>query len=188
MTKENKRILILQALEELLPGRRFHEITLDEVAKAAGVGKGTIYLYFKDKDALFAELVCFQLEKLSEELAALSDCRIDILPGKVFELVESFIRRHRAGFGAVSNMASQVANLSTEQVEKMRCASSQVVDTLADVMQKTHPAWNNGQSALNARTLLWLVDGFLRSEITREKSVVKSEELLAFYKRGAGIL
>ena len=85
-------------------------------------------------------------------------------------------------------MASQVANLSTEQVEKMRRASSQVVDTLADVMQKTHPTWNNDQSALNARTLLWLVDGFLRSEFTREKSVVKSEELLAFYKRGAGIL
>ena len=187
MTKENKRILILQALEELLPGRRFHEITLDEVAKAAGVGKGTIYLYFKDKDALFAELICFQLEKLSEELAALADCSINVLPGKVFELVEGFIRRHRSGFGAVSNMANQVANLSAEQIEKMRSSSSQVVDTLSNVMQKAHPAWNNSQSALNARTLLWLVDGFLRSEFTREQSIVKTEELLAFYKRGAGI-
>ena len=74
MRKENKRELILNALEELLPGRRFHEITLDEVAKAAQVGKGTIYLYFQDKDALFAELVCFRLGKLQEQLAGLAGC------------------------------------------------------------------------------------------------------------------
>ena len=187
MTKDNKRTLILQALEELLPGRRFHEITLDEVAKAAGVGKGTIYLYFKDKDALFAELVCFQLCRLSEELSQLADCSIDILPGKVFELVESFIRRHRAGFGAIGSMAAHLANLSGEQFEKLCSCSSQVVDTLSNVMQKAHPAWDNSQAALNARTLLWLVDGFLRSEFTREKNFIKTEELLAFYKRGAGI-
>ena len=61
MAKENKRELILNALEELLPGKRFHEITLDEVARTAGVGKGTIYLYFHDKDELFAEMVCYRM-------------------------------------------------------------------------------------------------------------------------------
>ena len=95
MSKENKRELILNALEELLPGRRFHEITLDEVAKAAQVGKGTIYLYFQDKDALFAELVCFRLAKLQNQLAELSGSSIEELPGKVFDLVGEFIRRHR---------------------------------------------------------------------------------------------
>ena len=30
---------------------------MDDVAKRAGVAKGTIYLYFKDKEALFQELV-----------------------------------------------------------------------------------------------------------------------------------
>ena len=187
MAKENKRVLILQALEELLPGRRFHEITLDEVAKAAQVGKGTIYLYFKDKDALFAELVCYQLEKLSESFAALAECNINELPRKVFDLIESFIRRHRAGFGAVGNMASLTANLSPEQIEKLFSASSQVADTLACTMQKAAPEWQESQSALNARTLLWLIDGVVRSEFTGGKNQISTEELLAFYKRGAGI-
>ena len=99
MAKDNKREQILNALEQLLPGRRFHEITLDEVSRAAQVGKGTIYLYFQDKDALFVEMVCFRLEKLSDELSLLSGCSINELPGRVFELVGDFIRRHHSRAG-----------------------------------------------------------------------------------------
>ena len=187
MAKENKRILILEALEKLLPGRRFHEITLDEVAKAAGVGKGTIYLYFKDKDALFAELVCYQLEKLAESFADLADCTIEELPRKVFDMVANFIRRHRAGFGTIGSMAIHTENLSGEQIEKLFSASNQVVSTLACAMQKAVPQWSESQSVLNARTLLWLVDGAMRSEISGGKNQLQTDELLAFYKRGAGI-
>ena len=45
----------MQAAEKLFTSRRLHEITLDEVAQAAKVGKGTIYRYFQDKDDLFFE-------------------------------------------------------------------------------------------------------------------------------------
>lgn len=43
----------MQAVEELLASRRWHEITTDEVAAAAKVGKGTLYKHFADKDDLF---------------------------------------------------------------------------------------------------------------------------------------
>jgi TetR/AcrR family fatty acid metabolism transcriptional regulator len=48
-----KRQQIMQAAERLFTSRRFHEITLNSVAAEAGVAKGTIYGYFKDKDDLF---------------------------------------------------------------------------------------------------------------------------------------
>lgn len=48
---------ILRAAEELFTTRRFHEVTLDHVCRKAGVGKGTIYRYFKDKDDLFHRMV-----------------------------------------------------------------------------------------------------------------------------------
>lgn len=51
--KKDRRQQIMQAAEKLFTSRRFHEITLDEVAAAAGVAKGTIYGYFQDKDDLF---------------------------------------------------------------------------------------------------------------------------------------
>lgn len=187
MPKENKRELILEGLENLLPGRRFHEITLDEVAKAAQVGKGTIYLYFKDKDTLFAELICYQLERLAGELAALENCPVDSLPDRVFELVGGFIQRHRAGFGAAGEAASRIANLSEEQFEKMRNLSSAVVDTLGRVMKTAVPEWSGTQSVLNARILLWLVDGFMRSCFAKEQNTMDSGSVLAFFRRGAGL-
>jgi len=56
MTKPDKRKTILRSLEKVLKDRRFDEITVDEVAEDAGVGKGTVYRYFIDKENLFFEM------------------------------------------------------------------------------------------------------------------------------------
>lgn len=50
--KETKRLAILRAGEYLFGEHRYDEITMEEVAKTAGVGKGTIYRYFSGKEAL----------------------------------------------------------------------------------------------------------------------------------------
>ena len=50
---QEKRLRIMQAAEQLFRTRQFHEIALDEVARVADVGKGTIYLHFSDKEDLF---------------------------------------------------------------------------------------------------------------------------------------
>jgi AcrR family transcriptional regulator len=55
MKDHEKRDRIIRAAERLFSSRRYHEVTLEEVAKAAKVGKGTIYLYFQDKDDLFIQ-------------------------------------------------------------------------------------------------------------------------------------
>jgi AcrR family transcriptional regulator len=52
-----KRAAILDAALDEFSARGFADARLDDVAKRAGVAKGTIYLYFKDKEALFQELV-----------------------------------------------------------------------------------------------------------------------------------
>jgi len=57
MAKSDKRIQILDAAEKLFANKRYHELTLDDVAREAKVGKGTIYLYFKSKEDLVVQLV-----------------------------------------------------------------------------------------------------------------------------------
>ena len=187
MAKENKREQILTALERLLPGRRFHEITLDEVSREAQVGKGTIYLYFQDKDALFAEMICFRLEKLSRELSQLAGCSIEDLPGRVFDMVGGFIRHHRSWFGAVGDIASYVARMTGEQYESVKQHGTEVVDALAQVMQSSVPEWSREQARNNAHTLLWLIDGCCRSEMADARELPSAEFLTDFFLRGAGI-
>lgn len=54
----------MRVAEKLFTTRRFHEITLDEVAQQAAVGKGTIYRYFSDKDDLFFQVAIGGFEDL----------------------------------------------------------------------------------------------------------------------------
>src|SRR5262245_2400369 len=52
-----RREAILAAALDEFSARGFAAARLDDVAKRAGVAKGTIYLYFRDKESLFQELV-----------------------------------------------------------------------------------------------------------------------------------
>lgn len=54
--RSDKRPQIMLAAEGLFTSRRFHEITLASVARAAKVSKGTIYTYFKGKEDLFFQI------------------------------------------------------------------------------------------------------------------------------------
>jgi AcrR family transcriptional regulator len=60
----DKRQLILDAALDEFAARGFADTRLDDVAKRAGVAKGTIYLYFHDKESLFQDLVRTRLSPL----------------------------------------------------------------------------------------------------------------------------
>ena len=66
---ERRQAIIEAALDEFV-ARGFAATRLDDVAKRAGVAKGTIYLHFKDKEALFQELIRTALVPLIGRLAA----------------------------------------------------------------------------------------------------------------------
>ncbi|HOF17706.1 MAG TPA: TetR/AcrR family transcriptional regulator [Phycisphaerae bacterium] len=68
MARQDKRQQIMQAAERLFTSRRFHEITLDDVARTAKVGKGTIYRHFRDKDDLFFQTATSGFDELCELL------------------------------------------------------------------------------------------------------------------------
>jgi AcrR family transcriptional regulator len=60
----DKHAAILAAALEEFAARGFAATRLDDVARRAGVAKGTIYLYFRDKESLFQELVRTMLSPL----------------------------------------------------------------------------------------------------------------------------
>jgi AcrR family transcriptional regulator len=66
---DRRQAIIDAALDEFI-ARGYAATRLDDVAHRAGVAKGTIYLHFKDKQALFQELVRTALVPLIGRLAA----------------------------------------------------------------------------------------------------------------------
>jgi len=68
MAKTDMRQKIMSAAEKIFSSQGFHRVTLDMVAQAARVGKGTIYRYFQDKDDLFFQTATSGFDNLCEVL------------------------------------------------------------------------------------------------------------------------
>ena len=79
-TQERRQLDRARRTQEILLAARasfaqhgFHHATVDQVAQRAEVAKGTIYLYFENKEAILAELTLCALSDLVSRLTAASD-------------------------------------------------------------------------------------------------------------------
>jgi AcrR family transcriptional regulator len=74
--KTEKRAAILEAAHAEFTARRFDEVKLDDVAARAGVGKGTLYLYFTCKEDLFVQMAVDGVAEMADrirEIAGMDD-------------------------------------------------------------------------------------------------------------------
>ena len=55
--KEERRNMILDAAEQHFSAAGYDQVTMDDVAQAAKLAKGTLYLYFRNKESLYVGVV-----------------------------------------------------------------------------------------------------------------------------------
>lgn len=66
---ENAKLArILDAAADLFASQPFHKVLLSDVARAAGVGKGTLYLYFSSKEELYFSVLFRGFTQLVQRL------------------------------------------------------------------------------------------------------------------------
>jgi AcrR family transcriptional regulator len=85
MRAAERRAAIVEAAMDEFIARGFAATRLDDIAKRAGVAKGTIYLHFKDKESMFEELVRTVIVPVVAKLNALPPPT-----GSVRDLIEAF--------------------------------------------------------------------------------------------------
>jgi len=86
-----RREAILAAALDEFSASGFEATRLDDVAKRAGVAKGTIYLYFRDKEALFQELIREMLTPLVGTIEAMGEADLP-LPKIAEHIADLFMR------------------------------------------------------------------------------------------------
>jgi AcrR family transcriptional regulator len=95
---ERRDAILAAALEEF-SSQGFAATRLDDVAKRAGVAKGTIYLHFRDKESLFQELIRTMLTPVVGSVEAWRDADIPlrVLADRLVDLfvTEIFATRRR---------------------------------------------------------------------------------------------
>jgi AcrR family transcriptional regulator len=71
--KTARRLQILSEAREVFAKRGYHAAKVDDIVSAAKVARGTFYLYFEDKRAIFEEIVDRMLTKVG-----MSIVRVDV--------------------------------------------------------------------------------------------------------------
>lgn len=164
MAGKDKRTQILEAAEREFRAGRFHEITMDSVAAAAGVGKGTLYLYFKSKDDLFFQMTTAGFD----ELCGLLRGRIDGQASFEVQLMQStaaissFFRSRRELFSLIQPEDARAAVSRDCAKSAWQKKRHLLVDALADVMRRGRKAGLVGRN-LPPRTAAIMFLGLLRA-------------------------
>ncbi len=91
-----RRQAILDAALTVFAERGFEAARLDDVAARAGVAKGTLYLYFKDKEALFEDLLRGAVSPILEGVTALAEAP-DMPFAQALDTLYAFFEREVLG-------------------------------------------------------------------------------------------
>ena len=122
--KNNKYHQILEAAVKVFARQGFHQSTVAQIAKEAGVADGTIYLYFKNKDDILVQFFRFRTKQVFASFREAVD-GAETSTDKLRKLV----RRHLAEFqrdrdGAVvyqveTHQNSRLAEAQIREMSKM---------------------------------------------------------------------
>ncbi|CAB5092229.1 Transcriptional regulator, AcrR family [Olavius algarvensis associated proteobacterium Delta 3] len=92
--KERRRQQIMVAAKRVFTEKGFSRATMEDIAREAELSPGTLYLYFKNKDELYASLslrvlqyLLIRLEHVSEDTRAPSE-RLELLSEALFDVYE----------------------------------------------------------------------------------------------------
>lgn len=123
---------ILDAAGELLLRMGYRKVAVDDIARAVGIGKGTVYLHWRNKELLFQALMMRESADLTDEV--LQAVRADpamILPHRMIStsflithrrpLVMAMLRGNADMFGSLGDLAlrKQQDELRTQFEEAM---------------------------------------------------------------------
>ena len=160
MQKPNalKRQKIIDTAARLFATRPFHEVRLEDVAAAAHVGKGTVYIYFKNKEELYLSLIRDSFARLIEELKA--EIAHESSPS---ETLTRMVRRLVAFAFAHPEYFELLRSAREEQRRSLQSLRRQLTDLFADTLRRgiRQHLWHDPQPQLTAVC----VPGMVRSAV-----------------------
>jgi TetR/AcrR family transcriptional regulator, ethionamide resistance regulator len=131
---DDRELAILETAERLLEQRPLAEISVDDLAKGAGISRPTFYFYFPSKDAVLVTL----LERVIVEADSALDRLIDNPPADRHEIWRTGINFFFETFGAhraICAAAAEAKAINTEARELWSSFMQKWINHTADVIE-----------------------------------------------------
>lgn len=129
---------ILRVTDNLFRVGISHELTLDDIAKAAKISKGTIYTYFKDKNDLFHQAELFRMEHLVtrlEDVVQVSD-PFERRIGALFHELDDFFSERVPIIGPHQLLNFKATPEEAPRIEKFRIVRGVLLKYIEGIIQQ----------------------------------------------------
>lgn len=126
----SKKKAIFQAAAAVFGQKGFDNASIDEIAKTAGVAKGTIFYYFENKEDLFSALIEEGINILSDEIN-----RIIKLNTSIKEKLEEIIDFHFTFFKKHNSLCLMILNQLGSIEKKWSKAINLIHHDYTDVLE-----------------------------------------------------
>lgn len=139
--KERRRQQILVAAKRVFVEKGFGHATMEDIAREAELSAGTIYLYFKNKNELYASLCLRVLQYLYMRLEILhNDSEYD-LKEKIENIKTAFIDVYEFDPSILKNLfhlqsSDVLKELSPELVSEIKQLARKALDKIASIYQQ----------------------------------------------------
>ncbi|RTZ99162.1 MAG: TetR/AcrR family transcriptional regulator [Deltaproteobacteria bacterium] len=198
--KERRRQQIIVAAKRVFSKKGFNKATMEDIAAEAELSPGTLYLYFKNKEELYASLSLRILQYLrirvehvhkeagpdpQEKLEALIEAMYDVYDFDPLTIINMFHLQS----------SETLKNLSPELLEQIKKLSRQSIGDMARIFEegiekgrfiKAHPmALSDILWSLFSGVILWEAS---KNAINQDKDYLKETLKVAFdlFRRGVG--
>jgi len=166
----NRRAQILQAALSLIARQGFAATSMEDVARAAGIGKGTIYLYFSTKEALLEAL--FDAQSLFSEIGPLiahlrPDTTLDAMVRSIVPQIWEVLGRRREG---LILLLREGTDHGAKFIERTLPFNEMLAKMLAEKVGPARAARVDSFVAVRALVLM-LIGLFVEQEIFQGKRV-----------------
>ena len=186
----NKKDMVIQKARELFTKYGYKKVSMDEIAREAGVTKKTVYTYFSSKEELFKYFIQEELDNMKKIVEDIEKEDLDFFEAVhqiIFQLIK--YKNKRQFFKLMTNeaevlkssIASKSLNLIDEQIQ------SYIYDIVKNAMDKGYIKKENPEVVTFLVYKMYIALMFDWSE-TREK--LDEEEIaktiLDILKNGLG--
>ena len=127
---------IVCAAAALFSTKGYDRTSMEDIANAAGVAKGSIYYHFKNKSQLFCETVLWGFDFLENKIIGIkdSDFTIEEITERMIQaIVETFLE-NRPVVDMVMIEPSQ--EMDSEVLERMHSATEHFTDTISKIIRE----------------------------------------------------
>ncbi|MGB8453007.1 MAG: TetR/AcrR family transcriptional regulator [Anaerocolumna sp.] len=123
--KEIKRKEIAEAAKELFTDYGYKAVSMEQIAQKSNVAKGTLYLYFKDKEDLFIYLVEEFIKQLNSLVQEIENKKLSLID-EIHEVIYSLLMYRKS--------QKLIYRISKEAKEFRTQLSCKAIDMLDDTI------------------------------------------------------